>query len=93
MADGMKGILERYKRDHQHPVNQALHTVGIPMIVVSLVIIPFNPLLAAALFVLGWILQFVGHAFEGKMPTFMSDPRALVIAPIWWFKKRVLGRP
>jgi uncharacterized membrane protein YGL010W len=92
MAIDTKGILERYRQDHQHPVNQALHTVGIPMIVFSLVVIPFDPLLAAALFVLGWILQFVGHAFEGKRPTFLSDPRALVIAPIWWFKKRVLGR-
>lgn len=89
MALDLKNVLEKYRQDHQNPVNKALHTVGIPMIVVSLVIIPFNPLLAAALFVLGWILQFIGHAFEGKKPTFMSDPRALIAGPIWWIKKRL----
>jgi uncharacterized membrane protein YGL010W len=87
----VKRLLENYKRDHRHPVNRALHSVGIPTIVVSLVVLPFNPLLGAALFVFGWILQFVGHAFEGKMPTFMRDPRALVIGPIW-FVKKLLGR-
>ena len=91
MAIDVKALIENYKRDHQHPVNRALHTVGIPMIVVSLAVLPFNPLLGAALFVFGWILQFVGHAFEGKMPTFMRDPRALVIGPIW-FVKKVFGR-
>jgi uncharacterized membrane protein YGL010W len=83
----VKAMIEKYKQDHQHPVNKALHSVGIPMIVVSLVVVPFNPLLGAAMFVFGWILQFVGHAFEGKMPTFMRDPRAFLIAPIWYVKK------
>ena len=91
MGIDVKTILDKYRRDHQHPVNQALHTVGIPMIVLSLVVIPFNPLLAAAMFILGWILQFIGHAFEGKMPTFLSDPRALLIAPIWYAKKMFGG--
>ena len=87
MAVNLKGMMERYRNDHQNPVNRALHTVGIPMIVASLPILPFNPLLGASMFVFGWILQFVGHAFEGKAPSFFSDPRFLLVGPMWFVRK------
>lgn len=87
MAFNLKQMMEKYRADHQHPVNRALHTVGIPMIVASLPILPFNPLLGASMFVFGWILQFVGHAFEGKAPSFFSDPRFLLVGPMWFLKK------
>ena len=87
MAFELKAYLDKYKRDHQHPVNRALHSVGIPMIVASLGVLPFNPLLGSSLFVFGWILQFVGHAFEGKAPSFFSDPKYLLVGPIWAVKK------
>ncbi len=83
----LKSYLARYAADHQHPVNRALHTVGIPMIVASLGVMPFNPIAGASLFVLGWILQFVGHAFEGKAPSFFRDPTFLLIGPMWFVKK------
>ena len=79
--------LEKYRASHTHPVNRATHMIGIPMIVVSLPIFFFNFRLAAVLFVVGWILQFIGHAFEGKAPVFFSDPKALIIGPLWWLKK------
>lgn len=79
--------LEQYNRDHQNKVNRALHSIGIPMIVASLPILPFNPVLGASLFVFGWILQFVGHAFEGKAPSFFRDPTFLLIGPVWFMKK------
>jgi uncharacterized membrane protein YGL010W len=87
MAFNLKAMLEKYRQDHQHPVNKALHTVGIPTIVISIFLFPLNPPLAAALFIFGWILQFVGHAFEGKPPSFFSDPRFLLIGPMWFVKK------
>jgi uncharacterized membrane protein YGL010W len=87
MAFELKAYLEKYRQDHQHPVNRALHTVGIPMIVASLPLMPFNPLLGASMFVFGWVLQFIGHAFEGKAPSFFSDPRFLLIGPLWFVKK------
>lgn len=60
-----------YGQSHQHPINRLCHTVGIPLIAVSL-----------ALFVVAWVVegfwpvpttlfvigQFVGHAVEGKPP-------------------------
>ena len=46
---------------------------------------------ALGLFVLGWIFQFVGHAFEGKPPEFLSDWRFLFVGLRWWFAK-IRGR-
>jgi uncharacterized membrane protein YGL010W len=83
MASKLQSMLDKYRDDHQNPVNRALHTIGIPMIVASIPVFPFNPWLGTGLFVFGWILQFVGHAFEGKMPSFFSDPRFLLVGPMW----------
>jgi uncharacterized membrane protein YGL010W len=35
------------------------------------------------LFVLGWVFQFVGHAFEGRKPAFVDDLSGLVIGPLF----------
>lgn len=35
------------------------------------------------LFVGGWIIQFIGHAFEGKKPAFVDDLIGLVIGPLF----------
>ncbi|MDT0594426.1 DUF962 domain-containing protein [Glaciecola petra] len=40
---------------------------------------------ALALFVLMWILQFVGHKIEGKKPSFFEDLRYLLVGPAWWW--------
>lgn len=85
--------ITQYAKSHQHPVNRFCHTVGIPLIAVSL------PLFVAALFmrglwpipaamfVGGWALQFVGHWFEGKPPEFFSDWRFLFVGLRWWMAK------
>jgi uncharacterized membrane protein YGL010W len=85
--------IAQYAKSHQHPVNRFCHTLGIPLIAVSL------PLFVAALFmrglwpvpvamfVGGWALQFVGHWFEGKPPEFFSDWRFLFVGLRWWMAK------
>ena len=40
-------------------------------------------LIAAAVFVLAWIGQFVGHAIEGKRPKFLQDLQFWLIGPAW----------
>jgi uncharacterized membrane protein YGL010W len=35
------------------------------------------------LFVLAWIGQFIGHAIEGKRPSFFQDMQFLMIGPLW----------
>jgi uncharacterized membrane protein YGL010W len=85
--------IAQYAASHQHPVNRACHTLGIPTILVAVPLfvagIFFHRLLlyAAALFVLGWIFQFIGHAFEGKPPEFFQDWRFLFVGVRWWWAK------
>jgi uncharacterized membrane protein YGL010W len=40
-------------------------------------------MIAVGLFVLAWIGQFIGHAIEGKRPSFFKDLQFLLIGPIW----------
>jgi uncharacterized membrane protein YGL010W len=85
--------IAQYSSSHQHPINRACHTLGIPTILLSAVVFLggfFSHRLwiyALALFVAGWILQFVGHAFEGKPPEFLRDWRFLFVGVRWWWAK------
>ena len=36
-----------------------------------------------AVFVVGWIIQFVGHKIEGQKPSFFEDLQFLLIGPVW----------
>ncbi len=85
-------FMEVYHEKHQHPVNKVLHTLGIPMIVVSLGVVFFNWRWGVGLFVTGWVLQFVGHAFEGNNPAFFKNPIYLIVGPLWWVKKLFVDR-
>jgi uncharacterized membrane protein YGL010W len=93
----MAAWVAQYSLSHQHAVNRWLHTLGIPMIVVSIVaavasiarpaLLPY----AIGLFIAGWVLQFIGHAIEGKPPEFFKDWRFLFVGVRWWFAK-ISGR-
>jgi uncharacterized membrane protein YGL010W len=37
----------------------------------------------AVAFVVAWIGQFVGHAIEGRRPSFFKDLQFLLIGPLW----------
>lgn len=37
----------------------------------------------AGVFIITWILQFIGHKIEGKKPSFLKDLQFLLIGPIW----------
>jgi uncharacterized membrane protein YGL010W len=93
----MSEWIAQYSLSHQHPANRLLHTLGIPMIVVSIVLaiaafmLPSLWVIAGGLFVVGWALQFVGHAFEGKPPEFFKDWRFLFVGLRWWLAK-ISGR-
>jgi len=34
-------------------------------------------------FVVGWVIQFVGHYFEGRKPAFVDDLTGLIIGPLF----------
>lgn len=89
--------IAQYSESHQNPVNRFCHTIGIPLIALSI------PLFVVALFargfwpvpttmfVVGWTLQFVGHWVEGKPPEFFKDWRFLFVGLRWWAAK-IRGR-
>jgi uncharacterized membrane protein YGL010W len=87
----------QYASGHRHPVNRLCHSFGIPAIVVSLALFVAGIFhhslwkLALGLFLFGWALQFLGHAFEGKEPEFFHDWRFLLVGLRWWLAK-VRGR-
>jgi uncharacterized membrane protein YGL010W len=128
-------LLHHYGLNHQHPKNEAIHMVAIPMIMLAIVglIYSLHPwaayvFLAAslvyyarlgstvvlasmavwtvlllliiwalgaalfkvslALFIVGWVTQFIGHKIEGKKPSFLEDIQYLWVGPIF-----VLTRP
>jgi len=35
------------------------------------------------LFLVGWIIQFLGHYFEGRKPAFVDDLIGLLIGPLF----------
>jgi uncharacterized membrane protein YGL010W len=83
----------QYAAGHQHPVNRVCHTLGIPTILLSLGLAVAGFFLhrlwlyALILFLVGWTLQFIGHAFEGKPPEFFHDWRFLFVGVRWWWAK------
>ncbi len=89
--------IAQYAQSHQHPINRTCHTIGIPLIAVSLplfavaLFVPGWWRLALGLFVVGWVFQFVGHYFEGKPPEFFKDWRFLFVGLRWWAAK-IRGR-
>ncbi|MCH7776149.1 MAG: DUF962 domain-containing protein [Gemmatimonadetes bacterium] len=93
----MQQWLVQYGESHQHPVNRLCHTFGIPMIAVSLPLFVVAIFVhgiwpvPVALFIIGWILQFVGHWVEGKPPEFLQDWRFLFVGLRWWYAK-IRGR-
>ncbi|RFB69915.1 MULTISPECIES: Mpo1-like protein [unclassified Herbaspirillum] len=123
-------LLTRYAESHQHHVNELIHCLCVPAIVLALLGLcwSLSPMLAvglvlvslayyftlsppfalgmllmasvmllvlaglppravlpasAAIFVIAWIGQFIGHKIEGKKPSFFEDVRFLLIGPLF----------
>jgi hypothetical protein len=85
MPDWLSNWLQR----HQHPASLALHMIGIPLTLIALLLagwqwtqgrwdLWYRP---AALFCLGYLLQWVGHLIEGND---MGE---------WILVKKALNRP
>jgi uncharacterized membrane protein YGL010W len=87
----MSAWIAQYAESHQHPVNRLCHTIGIPLIALSIPLfmvafwVPGFWRWPLALFLIGWVFQFVGHGFEGKPPEFIKDWRFLFVGLRWWF--------
>ena len=51
---------------------------------------PWHFAVSGALFVLGWIIQVVGHAFEGNRPALMTNVVHFLVGPAW-IANKILG--
>jgi uncharacterized membrane protein YGL010W len=56
-----------------------LHTMGSHVLIES-----------AAIFIVAWIAQFIGHKIEGKKPSFFEDIQYLWVGPIFVLSKLFL---
>jgi uncharacterized membrane protein YGL010W len=64
----LRRFLRNYADRHRHPVNIALHVVGLPVtfLLPLWLAIDGRYLAASICFAAGYVLQFVGHAVEGN---------------------------
>lgn len=123
-------LLAHYEQSHRNPINELIHFVAIPAIMLSIVGLLFaiHPWVAyvfvaaslvyyallrasvflltmalltavalalvhamgglvlpisAAIFVVAWIFQFVGHKIEGRKPSFFEDIQYLWVGPLF----------
>jgi hypothetical protein len=79
----MKQMLINYLARHQHPINLWLHIVGLPVtfVVPVVLLIEKQSGWALASFLIGYGLQFLGHAIEG------NDAGEMILV------KKLLGKP
>jgi uncharacterized membrane protein YGL010W len=84
--------IAQYAASHTNPVNRVCHTVGIPLIALSIPLflvaiwVPGFWRIPLTLFVAGWVFQFVGHAFE-EAAGVLQDWRFLFVGLRWWVAK------
>ena len=76
-------FVRNYVARHQNRANQLFHLVGLPVtfVVPVVLLIQQEALWAGVAFVVGYVMQFVGHAIEG------NDAGELILI------KKLLGKP
>jgi hypothetical protein len=63
----VRRALRNWRERHQHPFNFAIHLLGIPLAVVGVFLLFFLPWYwGLTAFLLGYALQYAGHAVEGN---------------------------
>jgi hypothetical protein len=63
----LRKALRNWRERHQHPFNFAIHLLGIPLAVSGLFLLLVLPWYwGVSAFILGYVLQFAGHAVEGN---------------------------
>lgn len=82
----MQALLDDYEQNHQSTLCKLTHAVGIPMIALSLPMLFIRWRRALLLFGSGWVLQFAGHAAEGKPPKFFEGSQYFLAGLLWWLR-------
>lgn len=79
----IRRFLVNYYERHQHPANILLHVIGLPVTFIVPLVLLFKGQSSWALasFLIGYALQFLGHAVEG------NDAGETILV------KKMLGKP
>tara|TARA_B100001996_G_C18369890_1_gene481174 strand:- start:15 stop:485 length:471 start_codon:yes stop_codon:yes gene_type:complete len=66
-------------------IGMLLFSLGINLLVEKFIFLSPNTQLYFYLFIfiIAWIMQFIGHKIEGKKPAFFKDLKFLLIGPAW----------
>lgn len=80
----MRDLLADYEQNHQSLACKVSHAIGIPLILLSVPLLLVSWRRALQSFLLGWALQFAGHAAEGKRPKFFEGAEYLLAGVVWW---------
>jgi hypothetical protein len=63
----LRKVLRNWRERHRHPFNFAIHLIGIPLAVAGVVLLFFTDWYwGVGAFVLGYLLQWIGHLVEGN---------------------------
>jgi len=91
----LEDYMAQYDHEHTNPWNKFLHAVGIPIILAGIVLlVMLRWRLGLALFIAGWIMNFLGHRIEGNKPAFFQGLIYFLVGPLWVakeFKDAVFG--
>lgn len=73
--DSFEKHMQFYREQHSTLGCKITHMFGVPLIAASLPVVFLHWQLGIAMFVIGWILQFIGHfVFEKNSPVFLGNP-------------------
>ena len=60
-------FLTKWLERHKHPIDIILHIIGIPMtFIAGMIVIKGYILYGILCFILGYVLQYIGHIIEGS---------------------------
>jgi uncharacterized membrane protein YGL010W len=79
-------LVENWRARHRDPRSLVLHLIGIPPTVIAVLLLPVGLaawswrifVLSLALFVGGYLIQFLGHVFDRTIPGELMALRRLV---------------
>lgn len=75
--DEFQSQLAEYRRQHSTKGCRLTHMIGVPLIALSIPVSFFNKRLATSMFVIGWILQFIGHiVYQHNRPMLLTEMRS-----------------
>lgn len=87
----LKLFIEEYSEQHQTKINRLLHFYGRIARVVAVAVAFYNLKFGIALFIFGYLVQFLGHAIEGTPPSFFRNPYHLLLGLVYHGSRMLKG--